>query len=250
LSRPGFSGLLDAVDAFIFTRDFVTLVVLAGVLAIDDRAGWQGLFSQPLFASLIVGLVVGRLEAAMAVGLAMELVWLAILPMRGARRPDGVAGAIVGAGTASMLLQHTGDPRVVFVASACAFAGLCVGEAVGVAGRVMGRFRARHLAGFAPTSDMSVRAVTRRLWSYQLGSLSYIFFFEVVVVALALPMSYKAVEVFTAYAGEPIAAGSSWWLAMLPAFGAAAVLQHYWHRHSNRFLVLAGVVALVVLWVR
>jgi mannose/fructose/N-acetylgalactosamine-specific phosphotransferase system component IIC len=219
-------------------------------LAIDDRAGWQSLLSQPLFASLLVGLVVGQMEAAIAVGLAMELVWLAILPMRGARRPDGVAGAIVGSGTACLLLQHTGDPRVTFVVSVGAFVGLCVGEAVGVASRVVGRVRARRLAGFAPRVDGNLRTVTRRLDSYHLASLSYLFFFEVVAVALALPVCYAVAESFTAFVGDPIAVGSSWWLTLLPAFGAAAVLQHFWHRHSNRFLVLAAAVALVVLWVR
>jgi mannose/fructose/N-acetylgalactosamine-specific phosphotransferase system component IIC len=239
-----------AVDTPILTRDFLAIIVLGGVLAIDDRAGWQGLIAQPLFAALLVGAVVGGVEHALVVGLAMELVWLAILPMRGARRPDSVAGAMVGAGTACILLQHTADVRVGFIVGTSAFAGLVVGELSGWGMRALGRFRALRLGRFSPSEIGGLRAVSRRLDAYQLAALAYLFFLEAGVIAVALPVTMVAVALFTGAVDDPFAAGARWWLDLLPAIGAAAMIQHFWHRQANRFLVVAALVVAVVLWIR
>jgi mannose/fructose/N-acetylgalactosamine-specific phosphotransferase system component IIC len=238
------------VDAFLYTREFVTLVALGGVLALDDRAGWQSLLSQPLFAAVLTGAVCGRMDAALAVGVAMELVWLAILPMRGARRPDGVAGAVVGAGTACILLQHTGDVRVVFLTSVGVFVGLIVGEASGIVVRRLNRLRESRLERFVLPEGRGARAVARKLELYYSAALAHTFLVEAAIIAAALPLSMWAAGSFTGLVDEPFASGARWWTDLLPAFGAAAAIQLYWHRHTNRFLVLAAAVILVVLWIR
>lgn len=238
------------MDALLFNRDFFALVALGGVLAIDDRAGWQGLLAQPLFAAILAGAIVGGVEHALVVGLTMELVWLAILPMRGARRPDSVAGAVVGAGAACFLVQQTGDVRVGFIVGTCAFAGLIVGELAGMAIRVLGRYHARRLGRFTARPDDGAREVAVRLDRYQAVSLSYLFLFEAVVIALALPVTAVVVGVFTGRVDEPFATGARWWLDVLPALGAAAMIQHFWQRHSSRFLVVFAVLIMVVLWIR
>jgi mannose/fructose/N-acetylgalactosamine-specific phosphotransferase system component IIC len=226
----------------------LTLIALGGLLALDDRAGWQGLLSQPLFVALFVGVVVGGVEHAIVVGLAMELVWLAILPMRGTRRPDAVSGAVVGAGTTCILIQQMGDPRFAFIAGMGAFAGLCVGEGAGFVVRGVGRVLARRLAGFSPPADGRLDAITRKLDAYQAFTLLYIFVLEALLVAVALPVSLIAVEGFTRFADKPFSSGASLWLDLLPALGAAAMIQHFWHRPANRFLAIAAVIVLVVLW--
>lgn len=226
------------------------LAALGGVLAVDDRAGWQGLFAQPLFTALIVGVFVGGAEYALAVGLAMELVWLAILPMRGARRPDSVAGAIAGAGSACILLQQTADVRVGFIVGTCAFSGLVVGELSGMATRLLGRYHARRLGAFAARDGDGALEVVRRLNRYQTAALSYIFLFEAVVIAVALPLTVAVVGTFTGLVDEPFASGARWWMNVLPALGAAAMIQHFWQRHSSRFLVVSAVIIMVVLWIR
>lgn len=238
------------MDAVIFTREFFVIVALGGLLAIDDRAGWQGLFAQPIFVAMAVGTVVGAVEHAILVGLALELVWLAILPMRGARRPDSVAGAAVGAGTACILIQKTGDPRALFLVAVSALVGLVVGEAAGVVTRAVGRWRAVRLGNFEPPTEGNVRTISRRLDAYQTASLGYIFALEAAMIAVALPLSLLGVEAFTGLVDEPFATGARWWLDLLPVLGAAAMIQHYWHRHSNRFLAVAAVVFLVILWIR
>jgi mannose/fructose/N-acetylgalactosamine-specific phosphotransferase system component IIC len=230
--------------------EYLALIALGGVLALDDRAGWQGLLSQPVFAALLVGVIVGAAQEALVVGLAMELVWLAILPMRGTKRPDAVAGAIVGAGTTCTLVQQTGDVRLGFLIGAGAFAGLVVGEAAGIVVRRLGKFRGDRIGRFHASAGESVRDITRRLDRYQAGALAYVFVLEAAMIALALPLSLLAVEIFTARFNEPFATGTRWWLDLLPALGAAAMIQHFWHRPFNRFLAVAAVIVMVILWIR
>ena len=225
-------------------------MALGGLLALDDRAGWQSLLAQPLFVSLLVGAVVGGVETALAVGVAMELVWLAILPMRGTRRPDGVAGAIAGAGTACILLRHTADPRVAFLVSSGVFAGLSVGEVAGILGRRLHRFRERRLGRFKPPADGDIRLAVRMLDIFHTVSLAQVFAVEAILVAIALPVSLVVAGWYTGLVGGSLPDGAVLWLELLPMFGAAAVIQLHWQRHSNRFVVLAAAVALVILWIR
>jgi mannose/fructose/N-acetylgalactosamine-specific phosphotransferase system component IIC len=238
------------VDVPIYTREFISLVALGGLLALDDRAGWQSLLAQPLFASLLVGVVVGGIEVAAAVGVAMELVWLAILPMRGARRPDGVAGAIAGAGTACILFRHTGDARVAFLVSSGVFAGLSVGEVAGIFGRRLNRIRERRLGRFTAPVDGDIRVASRALGVFHAASLFHVFLVEAALIAIALPVSLVVAGWYTEVAGPPLSDGARRWLELLPTFGAAAVIQLHWQRHSNRFVVIAAAVALVILWIR
>jgi len=238
------------VDTPIIAQEFLALIALGGVLAVDDRAGWQGLLAQPLFVALFVGVVVGGHEHALMVGLAMELVWLAILPMRGTRRPDAVTGAVVGAGTTCILIQHTGDPRVGYLAGMGVLTGLVVGEVAGIIVRTLGRFRGDRIGRFMPPPDRDTRAIGRKLGRYQQGALVYVFLLEAAMIAVALPLSLWVVEMVTRFVDQPLADGSSWWLDLLPALGAAAMIQHFWHRPSNRFLAIAAVIVMVILWIQ
>lgn len=230
--------------------DVLALIATAGVLSVDERAGWQSLASRPVFIGVIVGWLVGRMDAALTVGVVLELVWLTITPMRGTRQPDAVAGAVVGVGTTCTLLQRTGDVRVALLASVGVFLGLVVGEVSAVVSGRLDRVRQRRLARFAPHDSERAGATLRKLGRYQAMSLLYLFAAEAVVVAVALPVCLAVADRFTAVVGGPWPRGFAWWLEVLPTLGVAAVVHHYWQRQLNRFLIVAIVVAWVVLWIR
>ena len=75
---------------------FLLLSLVAGALAVDERAGWQSLLGQPIFSALLVGVITGQMYVALATGLVLELIWLSIMPMRGVKHPNRVTGGIVG----------------------------------------------------------------------------------------------------------------------------------------------------------
>jgi mannose/fructose/N-acetylgalactosamine-specific phosphotransferase system component IIC len=228
-------------------EEIALLSLLAGLLAVDERAGWQALAAHPVVSSAFVGLIFGDFGTAVSVGVVLELVWLSVLPMRGARRPDAVAGAVIGAGTACLLARHTGDPRFVFVVALATVFGLLTGELAGSIGRRIHRVRERKLGRFAPPPDG--RSLRRRLSAYLIYSVAFIFGAEVLLVAIMLPLSLQLAEWLTAISGSSVATGARWWLDVIPVLGAGALILMYWHKQQNRYLVLSGAVVLLLLWI-
>lgn len=228
-------------------EEIAVLSLIAGLLAVDERAGWQALVAHPVVSSVIVGLYFGNFVAAVTVGVVLELVWLSVLPMRGARRPDTVAGAVVGAGTSCLVVRHTGDPRLVFVIATATAVGLIVGELAGTIGRRVHRVRDRKLGRLEPPPDGT--SLRRRLTAYLAYSVAFIFGAETLLVSAFLPLSALLVEWVTATSGSPVALGSRWWLDFMPVFGAGALILMYWHKQQNRYLVLSAAVVWVLLWI-
>jgi mannose/fructose/N-acetylgalactosamine-specific phosphotransferase system component IIC len=230
-------------------EEIVILTVVAGLLAIDERAGWHSLLAQPVFAAALVGLLFGEFVAGLSVGLILELVWLSVLPMRGSRRPDAVAGAVVGAGTACLLIRHTGDPRFVFLVSLCAALGLVCGEVTGTLSRRILALRDRGLGEFIGRVSPET-LISRRLAAYLFASLCFVFFSEALLVAGFLPLTVVLAEWITAVAGSPFSTGARVWADLIPALGAGAAIHMYWHKQQNRYVILSAGITLLLLWFR
>jgi mannose/fructose/N-acetylgalactosamine-specific phosphotransferase system component IIC len=227
-------------------EEILLLSALGGLLALDERVGWQSLFSQPVFSSAVVGFVFGDFVIGVSVGVVLELVWLSILPMRGRRRPDAVAGSIVGAGTACLLASHTGDPRFALVVALGALFGLIAGEVAGSLGRRIHRARDSRLGDVEPPADGG--ALRRRLLLYFFYSVCFVFVAEAVQIVVLLPASALLAEWVSGAAGDSFATGASWWGDIIPTLGAGALIQMYWHKQHNRYLILFAGVTLLLLW--
>lgn len=59
--------------------------------------------SQPLVAGTVAGLVVGDVGLGLRMGAALQLVWIAVLPVGAAAFPDGATASVVGVGMAWLL---------------------------------------------------------------------------------------------------------------------------------------------------
>jgi mannose/fructose/N-acetylgalactosamine-specific phosphotransferase system component IIC len=230
-----------------YLQEITLLSLLAGVLAVDDRAGWQGLWAHPVVVAVIVGLIFNDFTTAVSVGVVLELVWLSVLPMRGVRRPDAVAGSVVGIGTAVLLVRHTGDLRIEFIVALAAVLGLIAGELAGSIGRRFHRVRERRLGRFAPPAES--RPLQHRLLLHLCYSVGFIFGVELLLVAVMLPVSAVVAERLTAVAGPSVADGSRWWVHIIPVLGAGALIQMYWLKQQSRYLVLSAAVILLLLWI-
>jgi mannose/fructose/N-acetylgalactosamine-specific phosphotransferase system component IIC len=229
---------------------FILLSLIAGFLAVDDRAGWQSLLAQPVFAALLVGLVTGQVVVALPVGLMLELIWLSILPMRGSRRPDQVLGAVTGAGSASLLVGLAGDPRILLVSAVGVLIGLLAGEIGGRVSDALLRVLNRFLSHVKFAGKSSRHATVGKLSLLHAGSVAYIFAAEAVAVFVFLTVGFNVGDWFTARVGGPFAEGAVRWGSLIPALGAAAVIQIYWRQHLKRVLILSSVMVLLVLWLR
>jgi hypothetical protein len=86
------------------------LSLLGGLLAVDATSAGQFMVSRPLVAAVLAGAVAGNIEGGIVVGLLMESLHLAVLPVGAARYPEGgpaavaTAGAYAGAGASNVAL--------------------------------------------------------------------------------------------------------------------------------------------------
>jgi mannose/fructose/N-acetylgalactosamine-specific phosphotransferase system component IIC len=229
---------------------FLLLGFLGGVLAVDDRAGWQSLLAQPVFASLLVGCIFGEISAGLLVGLFLELVWLAVLPMRGRRRPDQVCGAVVGASSTCYLIQGMGDPRFAFVISLGVLAGLLTGEFAARVSMPLFQLRERRLArvgAFRNIEDW--QPMQSLLWIHVFATM-YTFVVETIIVLACLLVAGFLTQWVSGEAGGFVQRMVERWGLIFPAFGMASLIHVFWHKHLTRFLILSVLLGLFVLWIK
>lgn len=233
--------------------DMSTIIVLslmAGILAVDHRVGWQGLLAQPVFVGAGIGLLTGQIGTALAVGLVLELIYLSILPMRGARISDQIAGAVVGCGTASHLMSSSGDPRVVFIGAIGVFVGLLAGE---LSARITAPFLAvqnRILSGVDFPAETPRRTLVHKVFWLHTGAAVYVFVVEALSVLILLSAGYFAGGKLTRLVGGALVEGTEYWSYVVPAVGAASLIHLYWQHHLRRILILCAVVTVILLWLK
>jgi mannose/fructose/N-acetylgalactosamine-specific phosphotransferase system component IIC len=226
-------------------HDLVIIAVVAGLLALDDRAGWQGLFGEPVFSALLIGLLFGHVGAALRCGVVLQLVWLSIGAARGSRRPNAVAGGVVGAGAACLSLHRTGDPREPLVIAAAVLCGLLAGEAGQWVGTRAGTAREKWLQNFRLPQDAG--AASRDLALRVLGSAAYIALVEALFAALAVALAIPVVEAVIDRGGV-VASGLGLWLNALPALALATIAHAFATRALGRMAALGLALVVVVAW--
>ncbi|HET9986209.1 MAG TPA: PTS sugar transporter subunit IIC [Longimicrobiales bacterium] len=77
--------------------NWLAVALLGGIVGLDSTAFGQVMLSRPLVAGTLTGLVLGRPLAGLAVGLALEVFALVILPVGAARYPEVATGAVASA---------------------------------------------------------------------------------------------------------------------------------------------------------
>ena len=226
-------------------QDVLLISLIAGLLAVDDRAGWQSLLGEPVFAAIIIGAVTHQMAAALMAGVALQLVWLSIGAARGTRRPNTVVGGVVGIASACLVLKHTGDTRTAFVVAAAVFFGLLAGEAGAVISRAAGEFRERWLVRFrlpdapeAATRDLALCVVTSALIVAVVNALS---------VLVLLPVAAGLTDFLTGRLGG-VSSGAELWLGALPAVAVVTVFMAFGTRTLGRYAALGLAVTLGVVW--
>lgn len=83
------------------TPDLTTLLLLSllgGLLALDATSVGQFMLSRPLIAAGLAGMLAGNPEGGIVVGLLMEAIHLAVLPVGAARYPEAGPASVAAAG--------------------------------------------------------------------------------------------------------------------------------------------------------
>lgn len=136
----------------------IPLAVWATVSGLDLASVLQGLLNRPLVAGAIAGVLIGDPPSGLAIGAALELFDLDVLPVGSSRYPDygaaTVAAVAYGVGTGQSWLLALG-PAVLL--------GLVLGQLGGLAIVAHRRVNALALARWAPALDRGDPGVATRL---------------------------------------------------------------------------------------
>ncbi|ACZ00642.1 PTS sugar transporter subunit IIC [Streptobacillus moniliformis] len=73
----------------------ILIAIWAGFAGIEQFDGLQT-FHRPIFAGLVIGLILGDVKTGLMVGGSLELVWMGLVPLAGAQPPNIVVGGVFG----------------------------------------------------------------------------------------------------------------------------------------------------------
>jgi len=226
--------------------DLLPIALIAGLLALDERAGWQSLLSEPVFSAAIIGALTGVLEPALQCGLVLQFVWLTIGQPRGTRRANVVVGGVVGAGTVCLVQNHTGEPNVAFVVAMGVVWGLVAGEFGARITEMTGSLRERRLEAFKLPADRAV--ASRNLTVAVVGSALFVVVAEILQVLFLLPTAAATTEALAARVTPSLAAGAKLWITVLPAFALVAVGRAFYQsRNPARFAIIGFAIGVLLL---
>lgn len=153
------------------------LVLWGGLVAVDGTSCGQFMFSRPLVAASVAGLLAGDVALGVAAGVVLEAFHIAVLPVGAARYPEGGPPAVV---VGALFAGSDGRPSVLLAAVLFFLAWEWVG---GESMRLMRQLNGRILA---PTYRPPVRVAV--LERRHLAALAVDFGRGMLLVALGLPV--------------------------------------------------------------
>jgi len=94
----------------------IPITLWGAIVGLDTTALLQTMVSRPLIAALGIGLLTGRQEEALVIGIILELFALPILPVGATRYPDSGVGAVVATASYSLGTIPGPDPGALALA--------------------------------------------------------------------------------------------------------------------------------------
>lgn len=78
--------------------NWILVVVWGGVVGVDASSFPQAMWSRPIVAAAVTGLIFGRPAEGVVIGLVLEIASLVVLPVGASRYPEAGTGAVAAAG--------------------------------------------------------------------------------------------------------------------------------------------------------
>jgi PTS system N-acetylgalactosamine-specific IIC component len=76
--------------------ELIMIVLLGGLIALDNTEAFQSMLSQPLLVGPVVGYLLSDLEGGVRIGILLQLAYLWVMPVGTANFPDASVGSVVG----------------------------------------------------------------------------------------------------------------------------------------------------------
>ncbi|HOL61746.1 MAG TPA: PTS sugar transporter subunit IIC [Elusimicrobiales bacterium] len=163
----------------------IFLVILAGLLNLDNVSAFQFLVSRPSFAGAVIGYLSGYPVQGFLIGMLLELVILDFTPVGGVTIPNGTVAVIV-----SVLLLPKTNPYLAF------FLGLIAGEGYSYVEKYLRGFRNR----FNSICENMIERYDFNLWKViTLSMILDVIVFSIYSIISIYILSFVAIKLNTDY---------------------------------------------------
>lgn len=213
--------------------------VWGGLCALERRAFLQAMFSRPLVAATVMGLLLDDVPSGLYIGMVLELYFLGAASLGAAKPQNDTLAATCAAAAAACLANANGADSTQAIWSLAIIAFVLMGNL----GRVIDRALERHSTRLASRALVSAeagnltRAVRQNLW----GMWPHFVLFGAITSACAL-VGFLA-SPYERMLPLPILRGLAWAYPAMACVAAAIAVQG---SHAKRGAVFAGVTAVVV----
>jgi PTS system mannose-specific IIC component len=241
-------GLLAALPSDPLAAGAV-VAVLGGLLALDDTAYAQTWFSQPLPAALLTGLVLGDPLTGLALGLPLQIVLAANIPVGQSFTGDPVTSTVAVTG-AAVVAEQSQQPALLHAAAGLPLLGwlLAAVALLSFAGQYAVAVERRGNTAWMLQGHRTLRdGDLGRIGRLHLRCLLAAFLRGVASTALALVLVMEAwIPLFDRLPGRVVAACGLLAL-LLPGLGLGTVIEQYGLRRAAPWLA-AGAAGAGLLW--
>jgi mannose/fructose/N-acetylgalactosamine-specific phosphotransferase system component IIC len=76
--------------------ELILIILLGGLIALDNTEIFQSMLSQPLLVGPVVGCLLSDLEGGVKIGILLQMAYLWVMPVGTANFPDPSVGSVVG----------------------------------------------------------------------------------------------------------------------------------------------------------
>lgn len=222
----------------------ISAASIGALAALDNRSGLKIFFTNAISSSMAAGIVLGDWRTGFMAGALLQMMFLGIVPVRGAPLPDLPLGGVVCAAFAIIAVRVSGaDPSIGGLSIVFAIAA---GIATALAGREIYRVwekKAHFLA------DLSRQALDKGRWwatdALHFSTLIFHFCLGFAIVAVAVSVGLYVSTATTRMSGLDRSLDLSSLEAILPFIGASslALLQY---TRMRFFFFLVGFVCVFV----
>lgn len=201
----------------------LSISLLAGALAVDNRSSVRLLISQPVCGGLLAGLVLGNARDGFMAGALLQMLFLGLVPVRGIALPDLPLAGVGGSALYVLALRSVSidsPPRGIVLALS-----LLAALGIAVVGRILDRFWER---GSYTLTALAARLVERGHFALaaalHFSSVPVHFGIGFALTAAALVVGVPAMVMIvgglSAIGGDPLGALP----VLLPFIGAGSLL--------------------------
>lgn len=224
--------------------DLALIAACGGLVGLDRRGAFQAMISQPLVAVPLLGALLGQLEVGLALGAALQLLWMSSMLFGANTPPNETLASMVAGGMVLLYGKHIATPDIAVMT-----VGILLAVPLGPLGRAIDvRLERINLAlsqrALAAVAESRVEIIDRLPWI----ALGRVFSIHAALIALGSGIGLIVLAaVHPLLDGAVLAAIATAGMYLVPALGLAVAFSLVRRRRGIALGLLTFVAVAIML---